>query len=200
MIQKLLIAYSAILSLLVGFLFFKVYQSPIPEKNQSSKNITTAPAKPSGSLEIAYVNIDTLTQKYTWAKKYNEDIFAKRNSIERKYEAAAGNWQKKVMQFQEKGRMGNMSAQEIQSTEEQLGREQENIVKQREKELADLMEIDSKNNKKFTDDINNFIKEYNKDGKYKFIFSYVKNGNMLYADEAANITNDVVNGLNEKNK
>ena len=104
------------------------------------------------------------------------------------------------MQYQEKARMGTLSAQEIQGAEQSLGMEQEGIVKNREKELADLMEKDAQNNKKFTEEVNAFIKEYNKDGKYKYIFSYVKNGNMLYADETSDITNDIVNGLNERYK
>lgn len=200
MIQKFLIAYSVILSIAVGFLFFKVYKGPVQESTTTlSKNPTTT-VTPVGTAVIAYVNIDTLTQKYTWAKKSNDDLFARRNNIERKYEADVSGWQKKYLQFQEKGRMGNMSEQEIQNTQQELAMGEERIVKQREKDLADLMEADRANTKKFTDEINSFIKEYNKDGKYKFIFSYVKNGNMLYADEAADITADVVNGLNEKAK
>ncbi len=49
------------------------------------------------------------------------------------------------------------------------------------------------------DSLNNFLNEYNKDGRYKMILS--KSGdNILYADKALDITNDVVAGLNKRYK
>ena len=42
-----------------------------------------------------------------------------------------------------------------------------------------------------------YIKEYNSDAKYDFILTKM-GGNMLYANEALDITNDVVKGLNAK--
>jgi outer membrane protein len=43
--------------------------------------------------------------------------------------------------------------------------------------------------------IQNFLKDYNKDGKYDYIFSY-EPGFMFYKDSSLNITNDVIAGLN----
>ncbi len=197
--NKILTVYSIILTIAIGFLFFKTFSgSSKTEKTITDEKKVTNPTS-SSPLAIAYINIDTLLEKYTYAKKYNEQAYAKKNNIDRKYDNLAKAWEGKVMQYRQKGSTGSLSATEIQNTEQALAMEQDRIVKDREKELSNLMEEDSKNNKKFTDDISAFIKEYNKDQKYKFIFSYVKNGNMLYADEAADITNEIVTGLNEKN-
>ena len=43
--------------------------------------------------------------------------------------------------------------------------------------------------------IQNFLKVYNKDGKYSYIFSY-EPGFMFYKDSTLNITPDVIAGLN----
>ena len=48
-----------------------------------------------------------------------------------------------------------------------------------------------------TQNIMEYIKEYNSDAKYDFILTKM-GGNMLYANEALDITNDVVKGLNAK--
>ena len=49
------------------------------------------------------------------------------------------------------------------------------------------------------DSLNNFLKEYNKDRRYKMILS--KSGdNMLYADKSLDITDEVINGLNKRYK
>ncbi len=43
--------------------------------------------------------------------------------------------------------------------------------------------------------IQNFLKDYNKDGRYSYIFSY-EPGFMFYKDSTLNITPDVITGLN----
>ena len=48
-----------------------------------------------------------------------------------------------------------------------------------------------------TQSIMEYIKEYNSDAKFDFILTKM-GGNMLYANEALDITNDVVKGLNAK--
>jgi outer membrane protein len=46
--------------------------------------------------------------------------------------------------------------------------------------------------------INEFLAEYNESRDYSYIFSYSSNVNMLfYKDTALNITNEVIQGLNE---
>ena len=57
----------------------------------------------------------------------------------------------------------------------------------------------AKYNKALHDSIANYLKAYNKDKKYSIIFS--KSGdNLLYADKAYDITNDVIAGLNKAYK
>ncbi len=56
-----------------------------------------------------------------------------------------------------------------------------------------------KYNKALHDSIANYLTKYNKDKKYSIIFS--KSGdNLLYADKAYDITNEVIAGLNKAYK
>jgi outer membrane protein len=48
-----------------------------------------------------------------------------------------------------------------------------------------------------TQSIMEYIKEYNSDAKFDFILTKM-GGNMLYANEALDITDEVVEGLNAK--
>jgi outer membrane protein len=50
------------------------------------------------------------------------------------------------------------------------------------------------------DSINNILKVYNADNRYQLIISNTSGDNLLYADEAYNITNDVVELLNTRCK
>jgi len=61
----------------------------------------------------------------------------------------------------------------------------------------DLFNYNSKMKEDILTRIQNFLKEYNKDGRYDYIFSY-EPGFMFYKDTALNITKDVITGLNEE--
>ena len=41
------------------------------------------------------------------------------------------------------------------------------------------------------------MEEYNRDKGYSFIFSYSFGGNLMYGDEAYNITQEIIRGINE---
>ena len=57
----------------------------------------------------------------------------------------------------------------------------------------------AKYNKALSDSVHNFLNDYNKDKKYAMVLA--KSGdNILYADGAYNITNDVIKGLNKAYK
>ena len=60
------------------------------------------------------------------------------------------------------------------------------------------MEENNKNSLLFRDSINAFLKEYNKTHGYSLIFSNTGFDNLLYAERAFNITNDIVDGLNSR--
>ena len=47
-------------------------------------------------------------------------------------------------------------------------------------------------------DINDFVKEYGKKKGYKIIFGASGSGNIMYADEASDLTPIVLEGLNKE--
>jgi outer membrane protein len=53
-------------------------------------------------------------------------------------------------------------------------------------------------NEQLRDSIYKFLQEYNKDHKYQMILSNTMNDNIMVADNAYNITNEVVELLNAK--
>ena len=50
------------------------------------------------------------------------------------------------------------------------------------------------------DSIASYLAQYNKDKKYSVIFSKSGDNNLLYADKAYDITNEVIAGLNKAYK
>ena len=62
----------------------------------------------------------------------------------------------------------------------------------------ELATENQKNSLQLRDSINSFLKEYNKEKGYSFIFSNTGFDNLLYADQAYNITDEIVEGLNAR--
>ena len=55
-----------------------------------------------------------------------------------------------------------------------------------------------KNDLEIRDAIDSYVKEYNKTKGYTFISSNTGNTSLLYADNAFNITKEIVDGLNAR--
>ena len=68
-----------------------------------------------------------------------------------------------------------------------------------EKLTREFEEERQKDNEEMRDSIENFLKDYNKTHKYSIILSKIES-NILYADKAMNITQDVLKGLNKRYK
>jgi len=47
-------------------------------------------------------------------------------------------------------------------------------------------------------DINDYVKEYGKEHGYKIIFGASGGGNIMYADDSSDLTNEVLKGLNSE--
>ncbi|KAA6326682.1 hypothetical protein EZS27_024247 [termite gut metagenome] len=62
----------------------------------------------------------------------------------------------------------------------------------------ELVAETQKNSLRLRDSINSFLKDYNKEKGYTFIISNTGSDNLLYADKAYDITQEIVNGLNAK--
>ena len=62
----------------------------------------------------------------------------------------------------------------------------------------ELATENAKNNLQLRDSIDHFLKEYNKEKQYSFIISNAGYDNLLYADPAYNITQEIVDGLNKR--
>ena len=156
---------------------------------------TPASAQKSGECaKIAYVEVDSIMTQYKFCKEYSKILETKGNNIQKtlatkqqQLQAAAANFQQKIQQ--------NAYTRE-QAEAIQAGLQKQNndlqVLNQR------LTETDNFN-KALHDSLQHYLAFYNKDKKYSLIFS--KQGdNLLYADKAYDITNEVVAGLNKAYK
>jgi len=89
-----------------------------------------------------------------------------------------------------------MTPKELKLKQELLGNKQQQINGYQEAIQKKIQEEDKKVTQTVINDINDYIKEYGKSHSYKIIFGASGGGNIMYADESTDLTEEVLKGLN----
>lgn len=170
--------------------------------NTSCKNETSKPASANSGTsaatgKIAYVNVDTLQEKYAYWKTEATALAAEQSSLESELQRSAQQLQNDYAAFQQKAQSGNISEAEGKATQQRLAQMQQSLETRRATMSEQLQAKQVAFSEKLQKNIDEFLAIYNKDNKYDFIFSYTKSGQILYANSALDITEDVLKGLND---
>lgn len=168
-----------------------------PQADQKAENSSKATS--ASGLKIAYVEVDSIMSQYKFCKdfalilqKKGQNIQNTLASKQQALEAAAANFQQKVQQ--------NAYTRE-QAEAIQAGlQKQNNDLQALNQRLSNEFQVETeKYNTALRDSIQHFLAKYNKDKKYSLILSKAGD-NLLYADKAYDITNEVIAGLNKAYK
>ena len=149
--------------------------------------------------KIAFVEVDSIMTQYKFCKEYSL-IFQKKgqniqNTLAQKQqqlEAAAANFQQKVQQ-------NAYTREQAQGIQAQLQRQSAELQALNQRLSGEFQNETEKYNNALRDSIKHFLTSYNKDKKYSLILSKAGD-NILYADKAHDITNEVIAGLNKAYK
>lgn len=213
------IVIQSVLAVAIAVLFYFQFNSK-KESTPASTIDMAAVDSVSSRLRIAYIDIDTVLAQYTFIKEKNEELSGKQAEAEKKVtnrakilEAQFGSmmqeFQTKAQQF-EKDAQGmselvrNTRMKELQDMEMNLRQFQvkadEEVSELEEKLSGALVEENLAHTKFVRNEIDEFLKEYNADGRFTYVLSSGTGMNILQADPALNITTDVVNGLNARHE
>jgi outer membrane protein len=153
-----------------------------------------------GSLKIAFINIDTLVNKYGLFKDNSSKLADKQKRMEAELNDKTGKFQKNYMDFQNKMNKGLLTTAEAQDLQKNLTDEQQNVIKLRDQLSQDLAQEQQVMNRQMIDEIEKYLKEYTKEHPYHYIFSYSFGQSLLYANDSLEITQEVLTKLNENYK
>ena len=151
-------------------------------------------------MRIAYVEIDTLTAQYEFAKQKSLELEKKstnaRNTLNSKGQAlqsAMANFQQKLQNN------GFTSREQAEGQQAAIQRQQQSLQELQARLENELATETQKYNAGLRDSLAHFLDAYNKDKKFDLILT--KQGdNILYAAKRFDITADVINGLNKRYK
>jgi outer membrane protein len=192
--KNLNLAINIVLAIGLGVLFVMHFALLNNIKHGSPKPIAVA----SGSNKIVYIDLDSLLNNYDMAKDMEAKLNQKRTKLSDELNAKKRAFENSAASFQDKVQKGLLLRSEAEKIQEQLSNEQQNLINLNSNMTNQFQEEAMLENRKVMYSITEFLKEYNKDGFYNFIFSTGTGSNLLYTNDSLNITKDVLKGLNEK--
>ncbi len=189
---------NVVLLLLVGYLYYVHFSSS--KKTAGSTTHQLKDSSISHGNKVAYIDLDSLQSRYEYYKILKADFERKQVASNNEISNLQKRYQTRAMQLQQKG--ATMSPKEQEAAMAEINQMQQGLQAKKQSLDNDLFNSNSKMKEDILTRIQNFLKEYNKDGRYDYVFSY-EPGFMFYKDSALNITSAVINGLNDlyaKNK
>lgn len=167
-----------------------------PQMDQKANASAKAAA---GDMKIAYVEVDSIMSQYKFCKEYSLILQKKGQNIQntlaqkqQALQAAAANFQQKVQQ-------NAYTREQAEGVNASLQKQNNDLQMLNQRLSAEFQNETDQFNKALRDSIQHYLASYNKDKKYSIIFS--KQGdNLLYADKAYDITNEIIAGLNKAYK
>lgn len=192
--QRILILLNVVLLAAVTWLFIDRYAG----KGKSAAPAASASEAAAGSSQSVYVNIDTLLNNYSAFQDRQQEITARERAEDEKLRGRGKALEREIMALQQKAQAGTMTPKDLQREEERLARKQQEFLADQESITRKLMEESSRINDDLQKEIISVIKELKTDGNYHLVFSYGTGSPLLAADEKLDITQAVLQKLNEK--
>ena len=161
---------------------------------------TPASAQKSGECaKIAYVEVDSIMTQYKFCKEYSKILETKGNNIQKTLATKQQQLQAAAANFQQKIQQNAYTREQAEAIQAGLQKQNNDLQVLNQRLSAEFQTETDNFNKALHDSLQHYLAFYNKDKKYSRIFS--KQGdNLLYADKAYDITNEVVAGLNKAYK
>lgn len=168
--------------------------------NQSPKAEDEAPKSQAPSnLKIAYVEVDSLMTQYEYCKEYSLILEKKSQNIQSTLQQKGQALQAAATNFQQKLQQNAYTREQAEQIQMGLQKQNADLEALQQRLSAEFQEETAKFNEALHDSLQHFIAKYNKDKKFTMILS--KSGdNILYADKSADITSDIIAGLNKAYK
>lgn len=150
------------------------------------------------AIRIAYVDIDTLLTSYNLWIELNEQMIRKEEDVRATLNEKAKSLQADYEDFERKlNNNAFVSRERAEAEQNRILKKREELEALSERLSSELAIENEKNSVLFRDSINAYIRDYNKIHGYNIILSRIGD-NILHIDYAMNITQEIIDGLNER--
>lgn len=149
-------------------------------------------------VSVAYFKVDSILTNWNLYFAMQEELATKQQQLETDLDRKTETFRKRVEDAQYKIQRGLVTRAEAEELQQQLALEEQNLVGLQNNYSMQMQEEGLVKNRQMIDKIEQFLKKYNEDKGYTYIFSYTFGGNLFYGNEAYDITSDIIKGINEE--
>lgn len=148
----------------------------------------------SSDSEQVYVDVNKLLDGYKRTSIVRAEFEKKAASMNANVDSLLGDWQQELKDYEKE--RSSMSKKELALKQELLGNKQNQINSYQQAIQKQLQEEDQKVTQTVINDINSFVKEYGKEKGYRIILGATGAGTIMYANEEADLTEEILDQLN----
>lgn len=182
------------LAIAVIVLFYLHFSSPAGNNSGATVAAKTVPA---GNFKIAYFEADTIQNQFEYFKEVSAELEAKSQANAKALGDLKSVFASKYQELQKVA--SSLSQAELANKQQEL-MQMEKAFQGKEKMMNDEMQDETfRRLQDIKKKIEDYLKEYNKDKGYAYVFS--GSADLMYLkDSAYDITRDLVRGLNAQYK
>jgi outer membrane protein len=186
--------FSVIALLLIGVLFYMLSS----QRNEIKKMSAVEKKAVTPGARIAYFDMDSLEAHYDYFKDALSQAKNKEGAMNSELSSMEKSYQKKIAEWQQKG--NTMTPAESQQAQQEYGLMQQNFQSRKDALQQELYKNTEDLKTGIRKKVEDYLKEYNKEKNYSFIFAYDPSSFIYYKDTVYNITPQLLEGLNASYK
>lgn len=196
--NKLSLLFNIALAIGLAVLYI-LHFNPRNSPPNHSEPIIVPPANAKG-ISIAYVNIDTLNEKYEWLREQKASLEKRLKNAENALRTKQEALMRDMEAFQNKYQSGTVPPAQLESEYEGLMKRQQKLAEEEQRLAKQLAEEQEKANNEMWSNLETQLKSLQSQIGYDYILAYTKGGGqVLLANDSLEITKQVLDLLNQKN-
>jgi outer membrane protein len=189
-VKNLSLILNGILIIAVGYLYLDKFSDSDETGESINKKETLI-----GDTSIAYINSDSLLNQYDYYEVVTTQLEERRTKLQQEYTRRAEGLQSQIEDYQRTA--NNLTRAQAQAVEEDLGRKRQNLLQYQETIRQELIREETKITQELYEKVAAFLKNYGEQNNLQVVLTYSAGSGLLYANEGLDITDKVVEGLNE---
>jgi outer membrane protein len=147
---------------------------------------------------IAFIELDSVIAHFDMALDKTSELQEKTKNSEAELTAKSQAFDRDVRDYQNKAQKGLITRATAAEMEQTLGQQQQKLLALRDEMAYNLNEEGTVAQRQVLEYINEYVAEFNADGRYQYILAKQFPGPILYSDSTLDITAAVITGLNTK--
>lgn len=187
---------NAVLAVAVIALFVLYFTDGDKAASEGGSKPAQATLSQGGDLKIAYFNVDSVLANWDMYFQVQQELATKQTSLENEFAGKQQSFMTRVEDAQYKIQRGLVTRAEAEQLQVQLGEEEQRLMALQQQYGLQMQEEGAVKNRQMIDKIEQYVKKFNESYGYTYVFSYSFGGNLLYGDDAYNITDLIIEGIN----